>query len=195
MRSPTQRDLTPSDIGEVVAAGLGAEVVAAAELTGGGFAAVWGATLADGREVVVKVGPPPSARLLAYEKGAVPAEAEYYDLIHEHVPGVPVPEVLAVAPEWTITTRLPGRLLTEGDAPRARADLGAAVARIHTVTGSRFGFTGDRPSGGDWPTAFGAIIESLRADARLWQVPLPPLDGVVKRHHDVLATVTRPALL
>ena len=192
MRSPTQPRLAPDDIAGIVAEGLGAGVAAAAELTGGGFAAVWRASLTDGRDVVVKVAPPPSARLLAYERELIAAEAEYF----ARTAGLaPVPAVLAVSPRWVITTLLPGRPLTAGDSPLARTQLGAAVARVHTVTGERFGYTGDRPSAADWPTAFAAMMASLRADAAAWQVPLPALDGVVERHHGVLAAVTRPALL
>jgi fructosamine-3-kinase len=195
MRSPTQPELALTDIAAIAATGLGAEVVTATELTGGGFAGVWRAALTDGRDVVVKVEPPASARLLAYEKGLIRAEAEYFRLVRTHVPGVPVPEVLAGADGWIITTLLPGRPLTEADSPLAREQLGAAVARVHTITGERFGYTGDRSAGDDWPTAFGAMVAALRADAETWQVPLPPLDGVVERHRAVLATVTRPALL
>ncbi|MET0418646.1 MAG: phosphotransferase, partial [Actinoplanes sp.] len=160
MRSPTQRVLAPADLDSMVAAGLGARVVAGEELTGGGFAAVWRATLADGRDVVVKVGPPASARLLRYERELIAAEAEYFALVREHAPGVPVPEVLAVStdPEWIVTTVLPGRLLTESDSPRARTDLGAAVARVHRITGPRFGYTGDRAAADTWPVAFLAMI-------------------------------------
>ena len=180
----------------MLADGLGAvTVVDAAELSGGTFASVWRATLADGREVVVKVGPPPAARLLAYEKGLIPAEAEYFRLVRDHAPGVPVPSVLAVSDGWIITTLLPGRPLAGEDAPRARTELGAAIAAVHEITGPRFGYLGDRPSGADWPAAFTAIVAALRADAAEWGVPLPALDGVVERHHDVLAAVTRPALL
>lgn len=192
MRSPTQPALTAGDIAGIVRTGLAAEVADAAELTGGGFATVWRATLTDGRQVVVKVGPPASARLLRYEKGLIRAEARYFDLVRARAP---VPEVLAGADDWIITTLLPGRPLTEADSPAARTQLGAAVARVHTITGDRFGYTGDRASGADWPTAFAAMIDDLRADAADWQVPLPPLDGLVDRHHAVLATVTRPALL
>jgi hypothetical protein len=42
MRSPTQRDLDVSDVTELVRTALGpVDVRAAAELSGGGFAAVW----------------------------------------------------------------------------------------------------------------------------------------------------------
>ncbi|BAL91825.1 putative phosphotransferase [Actinoplanes missouriensis 431] len=200
MRSPTQRSLTLDDIAALVRAGLDTTVIDGAELAGGSFATVWRVTLRDGRQAVVKVGPPPAARLLGYEQGLLPAEAEYFRLVRKHAPTVPVPEVLATSPagsepQWVITTLLPGRPLTEGDSPEARRQLGAAVAKVHAITGTRFGYTGDRAAGTDWPTAFDAMVESLRADADLWNVPLPPLDGVVSRHHDVLSAVTRPALL
>ncbi len=196
MRSPTQPVLSREDVESVLADGLGdVAVVEAAELGGGTFASVWRAVLADGREIVVKVGPPPGARLLAYEKGLIPAEAEYFRLVRDHAPGVPVPSVLAVHDDWIITTLVPGRPLTDRDSPRARVELGAAIAAVHEISGPHFGYPGDRPSGPDWPTAFTAVVAALRADAAEWNVPLPPLDGVVERHHDVLAAVTRPALL
>lgn len=195
MRSPTQLDLSEKDIARIVTDGLGAEITGAEELSGGTFAAVWRAGLTDGRQVVVKVGPPASARMLRYERGLIPAEGEYYTMVRTRLPEVPVPSVLAVSDEWIIATLLPGTPLSTSDSARAREELGAAVAKVHTITGPLFGYTGDRPSGADWPTAFGAIMDALRADAADWDVPLPPLDGVVERYHDVLATVTRPALL
>src|SRR3712207_477529 len=115
MRSPTQPAVSRADIAALVATHLGTGVRSAAELTGGGFATVWRAELDDGREVAVKVGPPPQARLLAYEKGLLPAEAEYFRLVRAQSPGVPVPEVLAGCADWLISTLLPGRPLTAGD--------------------------------------------------------------------------------
>ena len=192
MRSPTQPTLVPGDVAAIVGEGLGAGLAAAEELGGGGFAAVWRASLTDGRDVVVKVAPPPSARLLAYEKELIAAEAEYFALTAGLAP---VPSVLAVSPRWIITSLLPGRPLTEGDSAPARTQLGAAVARIHTLTGPHFGYTGGRAAASDWPTAFLAKMAELRADAAAWDVPLPPLDGLVEQHLDVLAAVTPPALL
>ncbi|GID26202.1 phosphotransferase [Paractinoplanes brasiliensis] len=188
----TQPLIDSSDIAEIVRDGLGVAVSEAVELTGGGFAAVWRAALTDGRDVVVKVGPPQSARLLTYEAGMLPAEVEYYAMVRDLAP---VPTVLAHSDNWIISTLLPGRPLTDGDSPSARQQLGAAVARVHGVTGPRFGYTGDRPAGADWPSAFDAMLTSLRSDAAVWGVPLPPLDGLVTRHHRLLASVTRPALL
>ena len=192
MPSPTQPRLDAEDIAGIVHDGLGAVVSTSAELSGGGFAAVWRASLTDGREVVVKVGPPPSASLLSYESGLLPAEVTYFGLVRDVAP---VPTVLAHTDDWIIATLLPGQPLTAGDSPLARRQLGAAVARVHRITGPHYGYTGDRPAALDWPTAFDAMIESLRADASAWKVSLPPLDGLVGRHRSSLAAVTRPALL
>jgi len=195
MRSPTQPALSEQDIDRIVRTGLGVAITGASELGGGTFAAVWKAGLPDGREVVIKVAPPPSARVLEYERGVIPAEGEYYSRIRAQAPSVPVPAVLAVDPGWIISSLLPGRPLTSQDSPRARLELGAAVAQVHTITGPHFGYTGPRASGPSWPVAFDAMIESLRRDAAAWDVPLPPLDGVVARYEPELASVTRPALL
>jgi aminoglycoside phosphotransferase (APT) family kinase protein len=196
MRSPTQRDLAVDDVVEIVRSGLGpVDVRRAVELSGGGFAAVWRVDLAD-RSVVVKVGPPAGAPLLGYEAGMIESEAAYFRLVRSQVPSVPVPEVLHLGDDWLITTLLPGVPLTEvPDGAAVRAQLGAAVAQLHTVTGPRFGYTGDRPSGDDWPSAFAAILDRLRADAASWDVPLPPLDGLLERHQKALRQVTRPALV
>src|SRR5689334_24680641 len=138
--SPTQPSVSEEDIKRIVAEGLGAGLVTAEPLTGGTFAVVWRAELDDGRSVVVKVGPPASARLLRYEKDVIPAEAEYYTTVRAHAPDVPVPTVLAVSadPPWIIATMLPGEPLTAKDSPRARRELGATLAKVHTITGPHF---------------------------------------------------------
>ncbi|WP_305790195.1 phosphotransferase [Symbioplanes lichenis] len=177
----------------MISPALGSEVAEAAELSGGGFAAVWRATLADGREVVVKVGPPPSARLLRYEAGMIASEAVYFRAVAGRAP---VPAVLAATDDWIVTSLLPGRPLTGGPSPRARHELGAVMARVHELTGPHFGYTGARAAGPDWPSAYAAIMDALLADAADWDVPLPPgIRATIDRHRAALAVVTRPALL
>jgi len=184
-------------INTLISGAFGVNVSDAAELSGGGFAAVWRAGLADGRDVVVKVGPAAGARLLRYERGLIAAEAAYFRTVRVGAPGVPVPEVLHLGADWIVTTLLPGDSLTGlSDSAGVREQLGAAIAGLHRITGPHFGYTGDRPAAADWPTAYGAIIADLLADAADWAVPLPPgLDALAARHHANLATVTRPALL
>jgi aminoglycoside phosphotransferase (APT) family kinase protein len=197
MRSPTQRNLDFSAIEALLSGAFGVDVSNAGELSGGGFAAVWRAGLADGRDVVVKVGPPAGARLLRYERDLIAAEAAYFRAVRAGAPGVPVPEVLHLADDWIVTTLLPGSSLTElPDSPGVREQLGAAVADLHKISGPHFGYTGDRPAGTDWPTAYDAMMAALLADAADWAVPLPPgIGALAARHRANLATVTRPALL
>src|ERR1700754_4158029 len=123
MRSPTQQALSVADIEDII----GWPVAGAEELSGGGFAAVWRASLTDGRQGVVKVGPPPTARLLSYERGLIRREAEDFRLLAGRAP---VPEVLAATDNWLVTTLLPGRPLNAADSAQARTQLGAAVATI-----------------------------------------------------------------
>jgi aminoglycoside phosphotransferase (APT) family kinase protein len=208
--SPTQRQLTAVDVAALARASFGpaTSVVHAAPLTGGGFAAVWRVRLADGRDTVLKVGPPPGARLLSYEKDLLAAEATYFRLAGAQ--GVPVPAVLdhGTDPEvldgdWLFTGFLDGTPLPDlpagADASGAWYDAGAAVARIHRSTGDRYGYSGDRVHASTWRQAFTAIIDELLTDAAAWDVPLPvPADRVrdaVARQAPVLDIVERPALL
>jgi hypothetical protein len=74
MPSPTVRSLSPADVGKLARASFGpsGEVTECAELSGGGFAAVWRVRLADGRETVLKVSPPPDVPVLVSGSGGTP---------------------------------------------------------------------------------------------------------------------------
>jgi aminoglycoside phosphotransferase (APT) family kinase protein len=208
--SPTQRELTAADVAALVRASFGphAAIAHAAPLTGGGFAAVWRVQLDDGRDTVLKVGPPRGVGLLSYEKDLVAAEAAYFRLARDA--GAPVPEVLhhgadprVLDGDWLFATFLDGTALPElpsaVDAAGARYDAGAAVARVHRVTGDRYGYCGDRAHGVTWRQAFTTIMDELLADAIRWHVVLPaPPDHIrhlVTRHVAALDAVERPALL
>ena len=188
MTSPTVRPLTRDDVHDLVARAFGPNttVVEAEPLIGGGFAAVWSVQLSDGRAVVLKVEPPSTAKLLRYEQQLVEAEAEYFRLVRDQAPAVPVPEVLAMGtdPAWLFTIRLPGVALSQlgkdVDTAAVRRDLGRAVAALHAVTGERYGYAHDRPSGATWTSAFRGIIEALLADAGDWSVDLADVPSRIR---------------
>jgi aminoglycoside phosphotransferase (APT) family kinase protein len=205
--SPTQRDLDATDIERTIATALpGRRVVDCAPLTGGGFATVWSARLGDGADVVLKVGPKPDAKLLRYETDLISAEARYFRRLAAEAPEVPTPRVLYAEPDFLITERLPGTNLGElcvadepvDDAP-VRAAFGAALARVHRLTGDRFGYDAGRTSGRTWSAAFLAMIDDLLADAADWHVETPvPAERIrdlVARHRGLLDSVRRPALV
>jgi aminoglycoside phosphotransferase (APT) family kinase protein len=208
--SPTQRQLTTGEVAALVHASFGprSAVADAVPLTGGGFAAVWRVRLRDGRDTVLKVGPPAGVRLLSYEADLIAAEATYFRLVREA--GVPVPDVLyhgtdrsVLDVDWLFTSFLDGialpALTADVDDAGARYDAGVAIARVHRLTGDRYGYTGDRAHGGTWRLAFTAIMEELLTDAVAWDVTLPVpaqrLRDVLARHAPVLDLVQRPALL
>lgn len=202
--SPTQRLLTAGDVTDLLRERAGLRAVHCGPLTGGTFAAVWRAGLADGRDVVVKVGPADGVPLLRYERGVIAAEARYYRIVAAATTLVPVPPVVYADDDIAVVGLLPGRPLTESrDEPATdavREQLGMALRHLHGVTGEHFGYDGEgRAAGATWRAAFTAMTADLLADAADWGVPLPvpaqEIMATVDRHTDALDEVSRPALV
>ena len=161
--------------------------------------------------VVLKVWPEPGTPLLAYEDGLVHAEAELCRRAREC--GFPAPELVNVDTsrelvdrDWLVMTRLPGTPLHRAGEIDVERALGEAIARLHRVGGTTFGYVG-RPSlqAATWREAFsrifGAVLDdAMRYDARLpfsvadaratLDAAAPALDGVtvpVLVHFDLWA--------
>ena len=128
---------------------------------------------------VLKVWPEPGTSLLAYEDGLVHAEAELCRRAREC--GFPAPELVHVDTsrelvdrDWLVMTRLPGAPLHRaGDVDVERA-LGEAIARLHRVIGTTFGYVG-RPSlqAPTWRAAFSQILGAVLDDAVRYAARLP----------------------
>jgi aminoglycoside phosphotransferase (APT) family kinase protein len=108
-------------------------------------------------------------------------------LVVEHLDGVPLTDLRAAGD------------LSPSDEQRIQHDLGAFMARLHTVQGIRFGYPNAEAGlvGGTWPDAFGRMVEALLADAHRWGTVLPHdrIRTAVARHRAALAEVTVPALV
>jgi aminoglycoside phosphotransferase (APT) family kinase protein len=181
-------------------------------LTGGTFNAVHLVSLADGTRLVVKIPPGPDTPLLRYERGILGTEALYYRLAGQ-CRDVTVPVVIAVdtadAPGgYLVMTECPGSPWPElAPQPRGaardqlRIELGGQVARLHTITGTGFGY----PSGAvgplreTWRAAFLDMVNAVLEDAATFAVALPraaaDIQGWFSARASVLDEVTTPALV
>ncbi len=97
MESKTKNKKTRQEIESMAARafnglGLANGEGAVTELKLGWFNAVYNVTLADGREVILKIAPPPGAEVMLYEKNIMGTEVATMRLVRRN-PAIPVPEI------------------------------------------------------------------------------------------------------
>ena len=118
---------------ERLAAVLGSGVMSCERLGGGSIAAVWRATLADGRRVVVKCG------------SGLALEAWMLQWLARET-AAPVPEVLHAEDDLLAMAYVDAEPGVDG--PDAECHLAAIVAALHAKRAARFGFERDTAIGG-----------------------------------------------
>jgi aminoglycoside phosphotransferase (APT) family kinase protein len=139
-------------------------------------------------------------------------EALYYRLAGE-CGGVTVPAVVAVdaadaAGGYLVMTECPGIPWPQLAPPPAgrerdelRAALGGQVARLHTITGTGFGYPSESvgPLRENWRAAFFDMVQAVLADAETFAVTLPrPIADVLEwfdARAAALDEVTTPVLV
>lgn len=184
------------------------ELRAATSLTGGMFASAYRIDLTDGRTVVAKIVSADTERLLRYEHGILGTEAAIYRAAAGHIP---VPTVVhedvsrtLVAGDVVVVTHLDGTpwsdlSLTPAQTTTARTNLGAAMASMHRLTGTRFGYPAPEAglSAPTWRAAFTLMVEAVLDDAARWNVAQPAgrVRAALLQHGHVLDAVTRPSLV
>ncbi|MGV8977146.1 MAG: phosphotransferase family protein [Cellulomonas sp.] len=180
-------------------------------LTGGMFATTYRVSLGDGRRVVVKTAPTDTDRLLRYEHDLLRTEAAVYALAADR-PDLLMPRVLLTdlsrtvfASDVLVVSHLEGVPLVDagelgaGVEETIQRQLGAFMARLHTVQGERFGYP-NRDAGlhaETWTEAFGSMVEALLDDAGRWGTVLPcdEIRAVLVRHRAALTDVRVPVLV
>ena len=131
-------------------------------------------------QFVLRIAPADAAGGLFYERRMMHQEPEIHQLVREET-SVPVPEVVAfdtsrriIARDFILLRRLPGspasdvRLSREALGALHR-QLGRALAQIHRITRTRYGYLGaHRPMKpqDSWPAAFEVMWNKLLADLR-----------------------------
>lgn len=191
------------------------EVTECRALDGGTFNAVYRIALVDGRELVVKLAPDPTVPTLRYERGILRTEAWFYRTVREAT-SVPVPEAFSrvteedeVLGEHLTMSACPGtpwgdlgNTMDVETRDRLRAELGAHVAALHTITGSEgFGYPA-KPWGSlraGWREAFLDMVGAVLDDAERFGAVLPrPADEIrslFARRSPVLEEVNVPRLV
>jgi aminoglycoside phosphotransferase (APT) family kinase protein len=209
-RIATKRDLTADQIQEYVWHGLGPRAGLAGyhEITDGTFAAVYAVTLTDGRDLVLKVGPPAGTRLMRYEFDLTHTEIKFYR--RAGAAGVPLPRLHAADPDlgYLLIGRLRGQpLLTAREAmtpeqlARVRCELGGVCARLRGVTDPLFGYPrrDGHTRSPSWRESFLTIVDDVLADAVEYRRELPAPAAAIRRLVDrragLLDEVATPALV
>ncbi|GAA3446130.1 phosphotransferase family protein [Planomonospora venezuelensis] len=204
MQSRTKRALTAAELDDLLRRALGAGVASSAELSDGFANAVWRLVLDDGREVVLKLSPPPELEQLRYERNLLRAEAMVYR--RACLPG---PELLCagfddpvLGGDYLIMSALDGvawNRAPEAPAGVLRRELGGHLARLHTVTGDVYGYPHAQLTGPTWRSAFLAMTGAVLDDAARYSIGLPVPAGSVRAAVEAAAwaldEVTVPALV
>lgn len=209
MESLTKRRLSPAELDGLAKRAMGAGIIASTELTDGFANAVWLLTLDDGRDVVLKLSPPPEIVQLSYERNLLRMEAAVCALAAGA--GVPVAELLlagfddpVLGGDYLVLSVLDGTpwnqiKLDEAQNAALRHELGAHLARLHSVTGAEFGYPHAGITGRTWREAYLAMAGALLADTARYPTPLPlpaqELLAVLTAASGALEEVTTPHLV
>ncbi|MEU8248427.1 aminoglycoside phosphotransferase family protein [Nonomuraea sp. NPDC048916] len=181
MDSRTKRHLSAAELDALARRALGTGVAASTELTDGYANAVWRLSLDDGRDVVLKLAPPPELEQLSYERNLLRMEAAAYELAA--AAGVPVAELLragfddpVLGGDYLLLGALDG-VSWNGASPDAehelRRELGRLLARFNTVTGEVFGYPHAGITGATWREAYLAMVGALLGDTERYPTALP----------------------
>jgi aminoglycoside phosphotransferase (APT) family kinase protein len=213
MESITKYRQSPQTLRRMIERAYGPELVPAgddfaAELGHGWFNVAYLLRLADDREVVMKIAPPPGIEVMTYETDMLAGEVAAIRLI-EQATSVPVPHVdhydpsceLIAAP-WFVMTRVPGENFGEVSEhwshDRSQAvwrEIGAANAELNTILGDGFGRYG-LPGVPSWREAFTGILEDVLADGERRDVDLgwsyEEIRQAIADHEACLDAVTVP---
>ncbi|GAA4623989.1 aminoglycoside phosphotransferase family protein [Actinoallomurus vinaceus] len=207
MNSRTKRRLSDAELDALARRALGAGVTASTELTDGFANAVWRLALDDGREVVLKLSPPPELEQLSYERNLLRMEAEVYGLAA--AAGVPVPTLLGavfddpvLGGDHLLFGALDGvswNTVKPAGEDSLRRELGRHLARLHAVTGDVFGYPHAGITGATWREAYLAMARALLADVDRYPTPLPlpaeEIGAVLTTASPVLDEVVTPRLV
>ncbi len=219
MESKTKNRKTREQVGRMVArafngAALASGEDAVSELKEGWFNAAYNVRLSDGREVILKIAPPPHAEVMTYEQNIMSTEVASMRLAGQN-PAIPVPQIYSFDSardlcdsDYFFMEKLGGENygLIRASVPleiQAQLDeeIGAIVRAINNLTGTYFGYPGNSDLRADtWKEAFLKICDSVLEDGRrknadYWQFDVSEIRDVIEKHAPALEAVTTPRMV
>ncbi|GIE88953.1 phosphotransferase family protein [Actinoplanes regularis] len=216
MDSITKNRQTPDVLRAMIARAYGSEEVPDGddwcdELGHGWFNVAYRIRLRSGREVVLKIAPPPGIEVMTYERDAMATELAALRLVREHTT-VPVPDIefadrsreLCDA-DWFFMPFIAGDnlgMLRDEHSAEERAAynelLGALNRDLNAVRGPHFGPL-DGPGDPTWRAAFLRMIEGVLRDGERRTVdlgfPYAEVRAVIAAHAGSLDEVTEPCFV
>jgi aminoglycoside phosphotransferase (APT) family kinase protein len=218
MESKTKNRKTPEQIARMVERAfpgltLANNADAVTELKEGWFNVVYNVILSDGREVILKIAPPPGAEVLAYEKSIMTTEVATMRMAAKN-PAIPVPEIYyydtahdLCDSDYFFMKKLSGSNydhIKKSLSPAAQADIDQQIGRIvHEIngfTGTYYGYDGNPDlRASTWKDAFLKICDSILEDGKRKNAEYPfsitELKEVIYNHSYALEEVTTPQLV
>jgi len=218
MESKTKNKKTRAEIESMVmrafnGLGLAAGEEAVTELKLGWFNAAYNVHLADGREVILKIAPPPDAEVMLYEKNIMVTEVATMRLVHQN-PAIPVPEIYfydeardLCDADYFFMEKIYGDNLEHVKASlpaetQAAVDfhIGEIIREINSFPGTYFGYDGNPDLRADtWKEAYLKIVESVLEDAArknvVFDFGYDEIRTVIQKHAPALAEITTPCLV
>jgi len=193
--------------------GLAAGEEAVTELKLGWFNAAYNVQLADGREVILKIAPPPDAEVMLYEKNIMATEVATMRLVHQN-PAIPVPEIYfydeardLCDADYFFMEKIYGDNLEHVKASlpaetQAAVDfhIGEIIREINSFPGTYFGYDGNPElRAASWKEAYPKIVEAVLEDAArknvVFDFDYDEIRTVIQKHAPALAEITRPCLV
>lgn len=218
MESKTKNRKTPNQIEAMVKRSFNGLALAAgddavAELKEGWFNVVYNVKISDGREVILKIAPPPGAEILTYEKSIMSTEVTTMRMAAKN-PAIPVPEIYyydtahdLCDSDYFFMEKLTGSNYghVKSSLPKETQDdidqqIGRIVHEINQFTGTYYGYDGNPDlRGKTWKEAFLKICDSVLEDGKKKDAEYPfsidELHSVIHNHANALESVTTPQLV
>lgn len=203
MFSLSKTTITTAQAQTLVAAAFGsaAHIHTFTELADGFFNAAYAITLTDGLQTVLKIAPPPTVRVLRYERNLMAAEVAALRLVKQQT-SVPVPIVYAYddacqhlpSPSFfmSFVPGTPYHRLRSALTPATQGQIdhttGQYLRQMNDLIGPVFGYgTPDGWRESSWKKAFGRMLDDVLMDGEEAGVLLPRPYPVLRQQLHQLA--------